>query len=381
MKIAFFTSLGFGLEVWSRLGTISRELALYNSLVDLGWEVHVFTYERNCDIKELLKSDCLARLNVHPLLPCWIPICLRIPFVVFLPLVILRFFSLGRTFDVVKTNQGHAALHALIFAFLFHKPMVARSGYVLSEQLCNRRDRPLKDVIRACLERVVMRCARVCIVPTPFLVEWCKMNLKCRRLFLLPNNVDTERFAPVINSERRHHNCGHPVVLAVGRLSKEKRFSLLIHAAAITGVAVSIVGEGILRAELKSIAEKEGVSLNLLGRVANENLPALYNSADLFIICSEYEGHPKALIEAMACGCACIGTDSPGIRNQIKDNENGLIVEGTANGLAVGIKRLLANQSLADKIRQGARRYALENFSLEELAKKEDVVLRQVARK
>ena len=379
MKLAFFTSLGFGLEAWDRLGTLSRELALYNKLAESGWTVHIFTYEREKDISALYDLECLRRFKVHTLLPNVIPRCMRKCFLLFLPFVIIRYALLANGFDVVKTNQGHSGIHALIFALIFNIPLVSRSGYVLSEQLCNRNDWSLKDIVRAFLERITMRWANACIVPTQFLFDWCKKNMKCRDIFLLPNIVNCDKFQPC-------KACKSPsfdntlTIISVGRLSVEKRFNLLIQAVGKRAMKVVIVGDGILRTELMDQAKREHVTLEIIGRIANEKLPVLLSSSDVFVICSEYEGHPKALIEAMACGCACIGTNSPGIMNQIKDGENGLLVEGSAEGIFDGIQRLLSDKILVEKIKKGARKYALENFSLENLAVKEDLILRNIAR-
>ena len=123
------------------------------------------------------------------------------------------------------------------------------------------------------------------------------------------------------------------------------------------------------------IASELGCRLEMLGRISNNALPSLLANAAVYVICSEYEGHPKSLVEAMACGCACIGTDNPGIRNQIRDGENGILAEGTVAGLADAITRIVSADTLAAKIRAGARQYALENFSLDALARKEASIL------
>ena len=368
-KLALFTSIGFGLQVWDKIGTFSREVALYKALARLGWEIHVFTYERHKDISYLLRSQSVTPFKVHTLIPDFFPRSAKVFLLPFLPFMLLRYIGVGRNISIIKTNQGHAAIHALLFAILCRTPLVARSGYILSEQLQNRTDRPVKDIARAWLERITMQYASVCFVPTSYLLKWCQSNIRCRRLELMPNNVDTDIFHPKAASEHGDY------VLAVGRVVGMKRYDILSKACAKAGIALKIAGDGPDCERVLKVATESGCRLEMLGRVPNTALPPLMAGAAIYVICSEYEGHPKSLVEAMACGCACIGTDSPGIRNQICDGENGLLAEGTEDGLAGAIRRIVDNDDLMKRIRAGARKYALENFSLEVLAEKESKIL------
>ena len=160
-----------------------------------------------------------------------------------------------------------------------------------------------------------------------------------------------------------------------------KRYDILSQACAKAGIVLKIAGDGPDCERVTKVAAESGCRLEMLGRVPNASLPALMAGAAIYVICSEYEGHPKSLVEAMACGCACIGTDSPGIRNQIRDGENGILAEGTVAGLANAIKRIVSVDVLATKIRAGARQYALENFSLEVLADREAKILAEMSAK
>ena len=100
--------------------------------------------------------------------------------------------------------------------------------------------------------------------------------------------------------------------LAVGRLVRQKNFAMLIHAfsaQAGPGDTLTIAGEGPERAELEALAATLGVAdrVHMPGHVAviDELLP----QADVFVLSSDYEGLPAALIEAMAAGLRIIATD------------------------------------------------------------------------
>ena len=374
ISLGFFTSLSGGVLRWKKMGTLGRELQLYRKLGALGLDVHVFSVDRQKDLLWTADdADCLG-LKVHGLYPNWLPFN-RALLVCLMPLLLLSKYFVGRQMDVLKTNQGHSGMHVMLAAVLWRKPYISRSGYVLSEQLGNRSDISHKDRLLAVLERVVMRRAICCFVPTPYHVEWCREHVQCRQLELMPNNVDASVFRPEAAARRENY------VLAVGRVVAMKRYDILSQACAKAGISLKIAGDGPDCDRVTKIAESSGCQLEMLGRVPNAELPSLMAGAAIYVICSEYEGHPKSLVEAMACGCACIGTDSPGIRNQIRDGENGILAVGTESGLAAAIRRIIDDDDLTKRIRTGARQYALENFSLEALADKEAKILARLCAK
>lgn len=374
IALGFFTSLSGGVLRWKQMGTIARELQLYRKLAACGMDVHVFSVDRSKDLRWTVDDSAVSGLKIHGLYPDWLPYN-RVLLVLLMPFLLLGKYFVGRKMDVLKTNQGHSGIHVMLAAMLWRKPYISRSGYVLSEQLENRRDISCKDRLLAALERVVMCRAVCCFVPTPYHMDWCMEHLRCRRLELIPNNVDTKVFRPQAAPVRGDY------VLAVGRMVGMKRYDILSQACAKAGIVLKIAGDGPDRERVVKVAAESGCRLEMLGRVPNPALPPLMAGAAIYVICSEYEGHPKSLVEAMACGCACIGTDSPGIRNQIRDGENGILAEGTSDNICEAIRRILDDDVLAGKIRLGARQYALENFSLEALANKEAGILKELVEK
>lgn len=359
---------------WKKMGTLARELQLYRELAALGLDVHVFSVDRSKDLRWTAEEPSCLGLKIHGLYPDWLPYN-RALLVLLMPLLLLSKYFVGRQMDILKTNQGHSGIHVLLAAVLWHRPYVSRSGYVLSEQLENRKDKSRKDRLLAVLERIVMRRAVCCFVPTQYHVDWCREHICCQRLELMPNNVDANIFNPTAASEHGDY------VLAVGRVVAMKRYDVLAQACAKVGISLKIAGDGPDSERVAKVAAESGCRLEQLGRVPNDALPALMAAASIYVICSEYEGHPKSLVEAMACGCACIGTDSPGIRNQIRDGENGILAAGTEEGLVAAIRRIMDDDDLTKRIRAGARQYALENFSLEALASKEASVMKELTMK
>ena len=116
---------------------------------------------------------------------------------------------------------------------------------------------------------------------------------------------------------------------------------------------------------------KKNVNVNFLGRMSTDQMPELYNSYTVYVLCSHYEGNPKTLLEAMACGCAVVGTDVPGIKEIIRHGINGLIVSKDPHALRVAIQRLMSNKPLRQELGLQARQQILLSNSLETALSKE----------
>ncbi|WP_302251419.1 glycosyltransferase [uncultured Alistipes sp.] len=125
-------------------------------------------------------------------------------------------------------------------------------------------------------------------------------------------------------------NAGKTIV-AIGRLSSEKNFDMLIKAFYAIGnndYIIKIYGDGPLFSHFEQLCSSLGISDRVIlkgnvGDIINE-----IRCADIFVMTSNHEGMPNALIEAMSMGLACISTDFPsgGARKLIKNGVNGILI-------------------------------------------------------
>lgn len=154
-----------------------------------------------------------------------------------------------------------------------------------------------------------------------------------------------------------------PYILAVGRLSEEKRFGDLIDAFALiaTGLPAHhlvIAGSGEAKADLEDQIGKLGLAerVHLVGFVSD--VGSLYSGADVFVLSSRYEGFPNALCEAMAAGIPVISTDC--------ESGPGDIVRSGIDGILVPVSHIpaMAN-AIAAVVADGARRRAMGIRALE----------------
>ena len=102
-----------------------------------------------------------------------------------------------------------------------------------------------------------------------------------------------------------------------------------------------------------------------------------YKKKDLFILLSRYEGNPKSLLEAMSCRMIVLASNVRGIKNIIQDNRNGFLIN-FKNGELVKKVNYLSQKKQLEKIRDNARKYIMDNHSLEKISLLEKKIYYQV---
>jgi glycosyltransferase involved in cell wall biosynthesis len=195
------------------------------------------------------------------------------------------------------------------------------------------------------------------------------------RLSLIQNAIDERAFdrraAPADAAMRRELGTppGRLVVGAAGRLSAEKAFNNLIHAAqTLIGEGIDIelwiAGDGDQRPALeKLIAHRK-----LAGRVRllgfHADMKAFYESLDLFALSSLREGLPNVLLEAMAMRVPVVSTEVAGVPRLVRDGETGLLCPiGDVDALAGAMRRALSDATLRSRLADAGRSLIEREYS------------------
>lgn len=173
---------------------------------------------------------------------------------------------------------------------------------------------------------------------------------------IIPNPINENFMCKPFDGEREK------IIVTVGRLEKQKNHKMLINAFSqvsnkIPEYKLIIYGSGSLKEELEQLIKKLKLNNKVILAGQIDDVKDKIYKASLFVLSSNYEGMPNALIEAMALGLPCISTDCPcgGPRYLINNMENGVLVElNNENELAKNILNLIANPSLAKKIEEKA---------------------------
>lgn len=236
-----------------------------------------------------------------------------------------------------------------------------------------------KRLLKAVVERVGLRRAAAVIVTTEELRT--RAARFARRVELIPNGVDTGRFAP---APPRAAEAGERRVLYVGRLSAEKNLSTVVTAMARLGphrsARLVLVGAGPLEPALRAEARAAGVSAEFRGVVDQRRLPAIYAAADAFVLASFTEGHPKVLLEAMSAGLPCVVSSCDGNRSLVVDGATGLLFDpARPDELAACLERVLGDPALAARLGHAARATVCARYDLAACVGREIALLQSLA--
>ncbi len=163
------------------------------------------------------------------------------------------------------------------------------------------------------------------------------------------------------------------VVGYVGRFVPIKNIALLVRAFADASLLqkdmwLLLAGDGPLRTELESLADRCGIKDRVRFLGWTENLGALYATLDVCALSSLNEGTPVAIIEAMAASKAVVATAVGGVADVVDEGRTGLLVEsGDADALAAALRRLAADPAERLALGVAARREVAQRFSSERL--------------
>ncbi len=280
--------------------------------------------------------------------------------------------------EVVHTHNPHALIYGAPAAGF------ARAAIVHTKHGINP-DRPRRRWLR----RVASTLVDACVAVTPALATLARKNHECdpRRLHVIPNGIDTERFAPRDEARRRIRAAlGIPeeawVVGTVGRLAPEKDQALLIDAMAPlldSRRQLVIVGDGPERDALrkKIDATLRGEFVHMPGACANvEEMLAAF---DVFVLTSKTEGLPLVLLEAMATELPVVTTSVGGIPDVVEHEVTGFLFRpGARRALTRELVGLFGLQPLARRVGTAARRAVAETHSVQRMTDSYDALYREV---
>ena len=218
------------------------------------------------------------------------------------------------------------------------------------------------------LRRLTYPLAARVVVQTDGVRDWAQGVFRRAKIDMIPNAV---RAFSAVPAYRPAQMPAGPTIVAMGRLSDEKGFDLLLDAfaqsrLAANGWSLVVLGEGPKRSALSEQAVRLGVSAQVLLPGRTREPEAWLKHADIFALSSRYEGFPNVLIEAMQCGAASVAfaCDS-GPSAIISDGVDGLLVANQdVSALALALRRLADDAPLRHRLGRAASR-VVERYSRE----------------
>jgi glycosyltransferase involved in cell wall biosynthesis len=208
------------------------------------------------------------------------------------------------------------------------------------------------------------------------LLQTCRRyGVASERSLLIENAIDIEQFSRSRSVAVAKAELGWPVaryrIGAVGRLSAEKAFDVLIRAVAdITkrgfDVGLVIAGDGPEKESLLQLVAELGLQNRVELAGFQHDLRPFYESLDLLVLSSLREGLPNVLLEAMSLKVPVVASRIAGIPRLVNDGENGLLVEaGVPAALADVIAKALGNMDLRQRMAEAGRRSIEEHYSFD----------------
>ena len=366
-RLILFFSEGISLQDWAENGSLQRETALYREYIRRGWKVSFVTYGGKQDLQLEDQLD-----GIELLCNRW-----NIPNRIYAKYLTWLHASAFAHADIIKTNQFSGAGIASKVAQFWKKPFVVRCGYLRSTVAKERLQAGLttpEELERSrIIEADIFSRAQMIIGTTERIKRYICQNYQVpdERVQVIPNYVRTDIFKPGSTKNR------NAIISYVGRYIEEKNLAALLYACQDLPIAINFIGYGPLEESLKALAAKLKLKVNFWGNVPNEKIPGIIEASTAFLLVSIHEGHPKALIEAMSCGLAVIGSNVPGIRDLLEHEVTGYLCDTDGASIHAAIQTVLADEVLRERMGRNARRYALEHFSLEKVFEKENRLLKK----
>ncbi len=279
--------------------------------------------------------------------------------------------------DVVHSHTPFSLAYVALIAAHRHNLPHVQTYHTYLSHYRHYIPRPLRPSAKAAEKYSALLCNRcsVVTVPTRSIHDELRRFGVRRPIHVLPFGPDVRDYEGPAVWEPRAALCigsDAPVFLYAGRIAPEKNLVFLldsfvkIHNTLDRAVMV-FAGDGPQRAELEEKAVRLGLadSVRFAGFLDRKRLVDLYRTADVFVFASKTETQGLVIVEAMAAGTPAVAVHAMGVRDVVRDGENGFLVSEDPGALADQAVRVAVDHDLARRLSEGgivtAERTSLQN--------------------
>lgn len=243
------------------------------------------------------------------------------------------------------------------------------------------------------ITRSLKKLDHIIAVSQNTLNECLKRGIGRQKCSVIPNGVDPDKFKTNLNKKQLREKLSKDIdmdlknkkiLISVGHLVRRKGFDWFIENVLpkldknTLYFIIGGYGHQSQRNEIEKInqlikrleLEKRAF---LMGRISNEQLKIFYNAADLLImpnikIKGDREGFGVVILEAASCGLSTIASDVDGIKDSLKNGQNGFLVKSKdSESFLAKINKLLSSPQLKSRLGKKAKKY-VENYNWEKIA-------------
>lgn len=174
-------------------------------------------------------------------------------------------------------------------------------------------------------------------------------------LFICPSGIPENYILKEVPAHR--HTSKKLQIIFVGMLIPLKNVDILLKSLSLAfkpgAFELKIIGDGLLKSDLKALAQKLGIADDVffLDKMPRDNVQEVLLGADIFVMVSEPEAFGLVYLEAMGKGCITIGTKGQGIDGVILDSENGFLCEARSVNSLTSVLNKIALMEPIDRLR------------------------------
>ena len=370
--LAVFFTFNVSLERWQQTGLLDRELKLYLKMIEQGWRVVFFTYgnAHDCDI---LKHE---GLEIVPMLRGVPASAGPLRALVQSFVSVLRHRRYLKSVDVIKSNQVIGSWLARFAAIISGIPLLVRGGYEPLQFSQAKGESILKRAIISLTSRFSYRGADEIMLATKQDKDFVARTygISPEKINVIGNWIDTDLFRP-----RAAEKFSTDTIFYIGRYDDQKNFPALVAAVASKKLKLHIAGN--CPPEVISLIEDAGIEYLNRGVVANDDLPDILARYEIFCIPSFFEGNPKTLLEAMACGLTVVGSNGPGIADILEQIEGSFICGHDPQSIASMLDEAQSAPARRKQFGASARAFIVAHHSLNAFIEEEGRILTRLMRR
>lgn len=354
MRIAFFVSSLY------RGGAERVLVNIAEQFHDAGHKVIFITQHRRENEYNL--NEAIERINIDDLEKCN-----------------NRFFRVFERIGILRKIYKREGID-IVISFLCIEYAIMSTLFLKTKSVISIRNNP-RNIYNTRMKRLVARfilpLADWCVFQTVDAKKWFHKSLQAKSDIIF-NPIRKEFFLT-----KRQNTPNQKIVVTCGRLEKQKNYSLLIDAfkdisSLYSNCILKIYGMGSQYDALLNMINQRGLEKKVFLMGNTEDVPAALAEGTMFVMSSNFEGMPNALMEAMAVGLPCISTKCPcGGPEELLKEEVGILIDvNNKRQLVESMEKIILDDGIANNYSIRAKQKSKEFSSEKIFIKWEKIIFR-----